>query len=193
MPIRHPSPLAELPDTWLVTDKRNDEWLEAAMKSLPRGSGLIFRHYHLDGTARRSRFRHLARMARRLGHVIVLSGEMRQARRWGADGAYGAPGTLAKGARGMRLVTAHSLREIAQAHRARADAILLSPVFPTRSHPKARSLGPLRFRLLAAYANVPVIALGGMTRRRSLAIGWKKWATIDGIYGQASPWIPKDS
>ena len=30
-----------------------------------------------------------------------------------------------------------------------ADAVLLSPVFPTRSHPGAPVLGPVRFRLLA--------------------------------------------
>jgi 23S rRNA-/tRNA-specific pseudouridylate synthase len=32
----------------------------------------------------------VARTARRHGHVVVLSGDARQARRWGADGAYGA-------------------------------------------------------------------------------------------------------
>ncbi|MCB2060262.1 MAG: thiamine phosphate synthase [Novosphingobium sp.] len=193
VPFRHPSLPADLPDIWLVTDERNDAVLAAAIKRLPRGSGVIFRHYHLDPAQRRALFRSLAREARRRGHKVFLSGNMRQTRRWRADGAYGPPGSLTGGAAGMRLVTAHSLREIGQAHRARANAILLSSVFPTRSHPRAKSLGPLRFRLLAAYAKVPVIALGGMTKRRSHAVDWKKWAAIDGIYGQASPWIPKDS
>jgi thiamine-phosphate pyrophosphorylase len=81
----------------------------------------------------------------------------------------------------MRLVTANSLRKIAQAHRARADAILLSPVHATRSHPGGKALGPVRFRLLARRALVPVIALGGMNRHRARALRWKKWAAIDGI------------
>jgi thiamine-phosphate pyrophosphorylase len=86
----------------------------------------------------------------------------------------------------LRLVTAHSLREVAVARRARADAIVLSPVFPTRSHPGATALGPLRFRLLATRAGTPVIALGGMDARRARRIGARRWAAIDGL-------IPKDS
>lgn len=189
MPIRHPS----LPSVWLISDQRNDAALEEILALLPRGSGLIFRHYHMKPGERRARYRVLSRIARRHGHAIVLSGDARQARRWGADGAYGPPRLLARGLDLPRFVTAHSLREIGQAQRARADAILLSPVFPTRSHPGARTLGPVRFRLLAALATVPVIALGGMTQRRARHLQWKKWAAIDGIYGQPSPLIPKDS
>ncbi|MCX7864757.1 MAG: thiamine phosphate synthase, partial [Novosphingobium sp.] len=95
--------------------------------------------------------------------------------------AYGCPARLARGPACLRLVTAHCLREIAMAHRARADAIVLSPVFSTRSHPGGKALGQARFRLLAARAQVPVIALGGMTRRRACTLSWKKWAAIDGI------------
>ncbi|MEY5032109.1 MAG: hypothetical protein RL354_1140, partial [Planctomycetota bacterium] len=52
-------------------------------------------------------------------------------------------------------------------HRARASAVLLSPVFPTRSHPGAAVLGALRFLLMAQRSPLPVIALGGMTKRRA--------------------------
>ena len=81
----------------------------------------------------------------------------------------------------IRLATAHSLAEIGHARRAGASAILLSPVHATRSHPGGMTLGPVRFRLLAARAGIPVIALGGMTRRRAAALRWKNWAAIDGI------------
>jgi len=177
MPSRHPS----LPDIWLVTDARNDARLEQVLARLPRGSGLIFRHYHLEPGARRARWTKLARLARKRGHLVALSGSVGIARAWLADAAYGSPASLGQGRAFPRLVTAHSLREVAAAHRARPDAILLSPVFPTRTHPGARALGPIRFRLLAARSNVPVIALGGMSARRSRALMWKKWAAIDGI------------
>jgi thiamine-phosphate pyrophosphorylase len=170
-----------LPDLWLVSDARNDAALERVLDALPPGSGLIFRHYHLDAAQRRKRFARLAAIARRRGHVVILSGDARQARRWRADGAYGPPRLLARGPACLRLVTAHSLREIGAARRARADAILLSPVFPTRSHPEARPLGPLRFRLLAARAGASVIALGGMTDRRARRLAARKWAAIDGL------------
>lgn len=177
MPIRH----LPLPPIWLVSDARNDARLEPLLRRLPRGSGLVFRHYHLAKPLRRARFERLRRLGRRRQHVIVLSGTARTAREWKALGAYGAPRKLARGPALPRLVTAHSLREIGQANRLRADAILLSPVFRTRSHPGAASLGPVRFRLLARYARAPVIALGGMNQARARRLGAARWAAIDGI------------
>ena len=58
---------------------------------------------------------------------------------------------------------------------------LLSPVFPTRSHSGARALGPVRFRLLAARAAMPVIALGGLNPRAASRLRWHRWAAIDGL------------
>lgn len=168
-----------LPAIWLVTDARNDGALERIIARLPRGSGVIFRHYHLAGRERRARFEAVARAARRRGHVVVVA---RQVRGWRADGVYRAPDSpKLSGKRGLILLTAHSLREIAAANRARCDAIVLSPVFATRSHPGAPTLGPVRFRLLAARALVPVIALGGMTARRAQSLGAPRWAAIDGL------------
>lgn len=161
------------PALWLISDARNDAALERALKRLPRGSGFVFRHYHLAPAERKARFAALARIARARSHRVVLADDARTARRWGADGSYGAP------MRGRTLATAHSLRELARAHRAGAGAVLLSPVFPTRSHPGAPTLGPLRFRLIARLALVPVIALGGMDARRARRLRWSCWAAID--------------
>lgn len=181
--FRHSAPMDKrqtLPRLWLLTDQRNDAGLEAVLVRMPRGSGLVFRHYHLAEAQRSERFRRLARLARARGMVVILSGDPRTARKWGADGVYGslrrAPGLL-------RLATAHSLREIAAANRAGADAVLLSPVFATRSHPGAKTLGRVRFRLLARHAAMPVIALGGMDRRSAGSLGWLRWAGIDGFSG----------
>lgn len=157
-----------LPGTWLVSDSRNDAALEAALLRLPRGSGFIFRHYHLPVLERRARFERLARLARSRGHVVALAGDRIQARRWGADKAYGPGG---------HLVPVHSLSEIGRTNQ--AEALLLSPVFPTRTHPGARTLGPLRFRLLAARAQVPVIALGGMNACAARQLQWPRWGAID--------------
>jgi len=41
-----------IPPIWLVSDARNDGGLEQALARLPRGSGLIFRHYHLPEAQR---------------------------------------------------------------------------------------------------------------------------------------------
>ena len=166
-----------LPQTWLVSDARNDAALERALAQLPRGSGFIFRHHHLPPAQRRARFAQLARLARARGQLVVLAGSAAQARAWGADGAYGSPQLLARGPDVLRLASVHSLRELARAHR--ADLVLLSPVFSTRSHPGATPLGPQRFRLLAARSPVPVIALGGMTAKTARRLAWPLWAGID--------------
>lgn len=189
MPRRQPF-IAAL---WLVSDPRNDAQLAQTLARMPRGSGLVVRHYHLPAPARHALFAVLKRIARRRGIAVVLAGTVRQARAWGADGAYGSAGKLADGPAGLRLVTAHSLQEIAAARRARADAIVLSPVFATRSHPGAATLGGLRFRLLAARAGLPVIALGGMTKARARRLGGVKWAAIDGICGAINRPAAKDS
>lgn len=172
---RQPAISSPWPKLWLISDARNNAALERALARLPRGSGFIYRHYHLPAEERRARFSALARIARARGHWVVLADDPRRARRWGADGSYGAP------LRGRTLVTAHSLRELARAHRAGAHAVLLSPVFATDSHPGASALGPLRFRLIARHSRIPVIALGGMDERHARRLRWPRWAAIDGL------------
>lgn len=170
-----------IPKLWLLSDQRTDAALEAAVRALPRGAGLIFRHYHLPPAARARRFAALAAQCRARGVLAVWAGSPRAARAARADGCYGSPSQLSSGPQLLRLVTVHALRELAAAHRARADAVLLSPVFPTRSHPGAAGMGPLRWLLLARRSRVPVIALGGMTHRRARRLPGFGWAAIDGL------------
>ncbi len=170
-----------LPHLWLISDVRNDAGLEDSLRNLPPGSGFIFRHYHLPPAERMARFRRLARIARARGGVIILAGRVLKGAEWGANGAYGAVRSLQPRRGQLRLATVHNLREIGEANRLGADAVLLSPVFPTRSHPGGATLGPLRFRLLAQRAKVPVIALGGMDPRKAKRLQWECWAAIDGL------------
>jgi thiamine-phosphate pyrophosphorylase len=170
-----------LPKLWLLSDERNDASLEAALQRLPRGSGFVYRHYHLPDDERLARWFELRRVARARDHLLILADSSLTAREWGAHGIYGPPRALCPTSGLLTLATAHDLAEIGLANRARADAVLLSPVFPTRSHPGARPLGPLRFRLLAQQARMPVIALGGMTPRAARRLAWPRWAAIDGL------------
>ena len=158
------------PQIWLLSDARNDAVIARALHRLPRGSGFVFRHYHLPDDQRRARWTALRRIARARGIAAILAGSAAQARRWGADGSYGAQADAT-------LATAHSLRELRRVPR--AAAVLLSPVFPTRSHPGGKVLGPVRFRLLARLSPAPVIALGGMNPRSARRLQWPRWAGID--------------
>jgi thiamine-phosphate pyrophosphorylase len=64
---------------------------------------------------------------------------------------------------GTVSVGCHSVGEVAVARAAGADIALLSPVFPTESHPEARPLGLEMLRAASQTAGkVPVFALGGV-------------------------------
>lgn len=169
-----------LPRIWLLTDPRQGDALWAALERLPRGAGVVVRPYGLDRAERERLVARVRAVARRRGLILVLAGEAREAERLKADGVYQAP---RRGRDLIMLATAHGRAELVAAARARADLVLLSPVFPTRSHPGARTLGPMRFGLLAEGSTVPVIALGGMTSDRFARLrplGACGWAAIDG-------------
>jgi thiamine-phosphate pyrophosphorylase len=170
-----------LPRLWLLTDERQGEALWPALAALPRGSGVIIRHYSLSEADRRALFTRIRAIARRRTLTLLLSTDWRCAARWDADGYYSSP-ERGRRSRLLWAATVHDLRGIRRAERQGADLLLLSPLFPTRSHPGGPTLGPTAFARLAKAAVLPVIALGGVHARhfRLLRlIGAYGWAGID--------------
>ena len=174
-------PRQTLPAIWLISDKRNDAILLDVLARLPRGSGFVYRHYHLAEETRRARFRECAELCARVGHIAALSGTDADALNWGADAVYGPPARLGSDPVLLKLATVHDAAQVDEANAAKADAVFVSPVFPTLSHPDASPLGERGFSDLAARAEAPAIALGGMTAERARAIGARRWAAIDGL------------
>jgi thiamine-phosphate pyrophosphorylase len=165
-----------------MTDERMGEALWDALARLPRGSGVIFRHYRTPD--RRALFERVRRVTRRRGLVLLLAGSLREAAAWRADGAHGHSLHVGGSRPLVRTAPAHDAGELG---RARAHAVFVSPVFATHSHPGAPSLGPVRFGMLARRAAAPVIALGGMDARRFANIarlGAYGWAGIDALHRQ---------
>jgi thiamine-phosphate pyrophosphorylase len=163
-----------LPRLWLMTDERQGEGLWAALESLPRGAGIVFRHYGLPDAERRRLFERVRRIAARRRLMLLAAGSQRLR----ADGRHGGRGSR----NGLASAAAHDLRELKAAERGGAHLVFLSPAFPTRSHPGARALGRIRFGAIARQARIPVIALGGMNARRGrglAALGAYGWAAID--------------
>ncbi|MCD2323544.1 thiamine phosphate synthase [Sphingomonas sp. IC-56] len=163
-----------------MTDERMGERLWTALERLPRGSGVVFRHYRLPLAERRALFARVAKVARRRGLVLLRAGEQSLGR-W-EDGTHG----TRRRARGWYSRAAHSRAEIVAGERAGADLLFVSPVFATRSHPGAAALGAVRFGLLVRGVGVPVIALGGMDARhakRLRGLGVHGWAGIDAWAG----------
>ena len=78
-----------LPRLWLMTDERLGERLLSAVERLPRGAGIVFRHYSLPESERRALFDRVKGVARRRRLLLLLAGPDWQARAWGADGSHG--------------------------------------------------------------------------------------------------------
>jgi len=180
---RHPrsGSLTQLPSLWLMTDERQGDALWRALDALPRGSGIIFRHYSLPAAARRALFDRVRRIAGRRGLTLLLAGPPSRAAAWGADGAHGRFSRVGAGTMLLSAPVHHAAELRAARH---ADLVFVSPVFPTRSHPGGKTLGLRGFAALLAKADMPVVALGGIDARRGqrlIAMGAYGWAGIDGL------------
>lgn len=160
-----------LPWLILMTDPARGGDPVAAAARLPRGAAVVLRHDGAPGRAALAA--RLARLCRARGLRLLVARDARLALRLGA-GLHLAEGMRPplpwrRHGRGLLTVAAHGPAALARARRLGADLALLSPLFPTASHPAARPLGPLRFARFARAARLPVAALGGITAARVAA------------------------
>jgi thiamine-phosphate pyrophosphorylase len=159
-----------LPHLWLITDPRGGDPVKRAAR-LPRGSGVVFRHFEEKPKKRAKLFAKVRAVAQRRGLVLMLATEPDAEGRWDAI----EPDS------GLLAMTVHNRREYLAAWREGADFVFVSPIFATRSHPKARPLGPVRLGMLLD-GRLPAIALGGMNAqkfRRLNGLNLHGWAAID--------------
>ena len=165
----------------------------AAAQRLVPGSAVILRHY--DHPDRLTLARELSKICRRRRILLLIAGDWRLAVAVGADGVHlpeglarrGPPAwgaAVAKRADFLVTAAAHSLPAIQRAEHAGLNAVLLSPVFATASHPGKKGLGPVRFALWCRKAQIPIYALGGIdsvTFRRLKGGGHAGIAAIGGL------------
>ena len=147
------------PNRWLIADHRLGDQLWASVARLPRGSGILFLCHGLGGRQRSALLRKLRILGRTKGLTIV-------------DEATGA------------AVRVHDVRELRRALLGPARMILLSPLYPTRSHPEWEALPRMREAALARLGGRRLVALGGMDAdrfRRVSRLGFSGWAAIDGL------------
>ncbi|MEO8300393.1 MAG: thiamine phosphate synthase [Rhizomicrobium sp.] len=148
----------------LMTDDRKADWARAA-RALPSGSVVVVR-------ARAAKQRQA--LAEQLSGLatLLIADDPQLAAQSGAAGLH-LPQARMREAAHWRIrfphwiitASAHSLRALMGAHC--LDAVFLSPVFATASHPSAQALTPVRAAFIAAHAPVPVYALGGVTPRNA--------------------------
>lgn len=151
-----------------MTDERIDDDLFAALRRLPPGSGIVFRHLRTPRAERDALLRRVRRIAvaRRLRLTVVDA--PRDIPAHGGPRAVSAP--------------AHTRREAIAGARAGAVYLFVSPINPTRTHPGARALGLRRAMPITRGLRVSTVALGGMSERRWRPVaryGFDGWAAID--------------
>lgn len=182
-PVRLPA--RNLPAGFFLTDSARTPEPLAAIARLPRGYGVIYRHY--DFPARRELGQEIARLCRTRHLLFLVAGDIALAHDIGADGLH-LPEWLAQQGRPhalpvhwMLTVAAHSPRALRQAAVIRADAALAGPAFPSPSHPGKEALGPHRLGRMLAAAQIPVYALGGVNRTTRRRLPTQMLAGVAGI------------
>jgi len=158
-----------LPRAIAMTDMDRGADPAGLLAGLPGGGAIILRHREPSGLAALAQAAVPA--ARRAGHRVLIAGAPRLAYSLGADGIHLSeamirrhPGWALRRPRPDWLVTAaaHGGPALRRAASAGVDAVLLSPVLPTASHPERAALGILRFATLCRSVPVAVFALGGI-------------------------------
>ena len=172
-----------------MTDPARVPQPEAVAERLPAGSAIVFRAFGARDAVDRGR--RLVAIARRRGLLLLAGADPALARAIGADGVHlperlaGMAGRVRRRRPGLVVTAAaHDARAIRRAFAAGADAVVVSPVFESRSPSAGRPLGPVRFAALVRTAKGPVYALGGIdaaTARRLLGSGAVGVAAVEAL------------
>lgn len=158
-----------------------------ALAHMPAGSLMIVRSR--DAARRRQQALALLAFCRARGIALLIANDVRLANEIGADGVHLSEASLKRCPRrpaflrpdAIVTAAAHDDLAIRRAEVANLDAVLVSPVFPTKSHPGGRTLGPLRFAAMARRTSLPVLALGGIDARSARRLQGSGAAGVAGI------------
>ena len=160
-----------LPPALALTDPDRTPDPIALACALPRGWGLIYRHYGNPEAGRIAA--ELACICHRRGLDLLIAADPVLALQVGAAGVHWPEARIGDARRWQgrfRLTTASAhpdrargLGLLGPAWPRGIDALLVSTVFPSTSPSAGRAMGARQFRRLAAQSWGPVYALGGVT------------------------------
>ncbi len=173
----------------VMSDQKRLPRPDQIIAHLPQGSVFIFRDYALKN--REEVAYALRALAKRQRIFFFVAGDMGLACRVNADGLHvpshllSQPGRIdvcrGRARRWMISAACHNQVDLLRARDFRADFALLSPVWPTQSHPGERALGLAKLKVLARAADMPVIALGGINLRNMQRLQGRNIQGIAGI------------
>lgn len=179
---------SHVPSLILLTDdvRLNDPL--PLIRTLPPGSWVILRHYGAEN--RTCLAEELAKVCKAKRLIFSVAGDYNLALCLKAGlhlpqgmAAVASPKIRIYGRRAPLTAASHDRKALRRAAEIGCWATLLSPVFPTQSHPGAPTLGPLRFRKLTRACPIPVFALGGVTAQTIHYLSGSKAAGIATVSG----------
>jgi len=160
--------IPRLPAAFFMTDEVRCPDPAAVIRGLPENCGVIFRDYqHPDREMMALR---LANLCRKRKIPFLVAGDPGLARKVDADGLHlpewalnRHPGTLGVSEQQILTASAHGPRALRRAWELGANAVLIAPVFQTKSHTGRAGLGIHRLQRLAAISQLPFYVLGGIS------------------------------
>ncbi len=184
------------PALFLFTDPVRTPDPARAVRRLPPGCGVIYRHF---GAPERERTARALRAAcEEAGHLLLIAADPALALETGAHGAHWPRWTQRTMTRtamrrfALNTASAHDAFSARRAAQAGADIVFLSPVFRSESRSGGRPLGALRAGAVAraVLPLAPVYALGGVnvqTARRLAGTGIAGLAAVGALAGPPDP------
>jgi thiamine-phosphate pyrophosphorylase len=156
-----------LPNLLFFTDPERTPDPERVAERLPAGAAVVFRAFGAsDAAARGARLREITR---RRGLRLLVGADAALALEIGADGLH-LPERLTDQAPSLRkthpdwllTLAAHDLVAALAGAAAGVDALVVSPVFPSRSPSAGEPLGVAGLKRIVEAVETPVYALGGV-------------------------------
>jgi len=188
------------PQLLLITDHARFEGeaffasVEAALKG--GVDAVLVREKHMDSARLLAFCSRLRDITRRYDARLLVHTQADVACAVGADGVHVASTDIAElscmrgwlNRPGMSLsASCHDAAQLRAAAVAGADFALLSPVFPTPSHPGAPHLGAETFMAVLDVSPLPLIALGGITPENRASLAGVPVAVISALLGAEDP------
>jgi len=190
----------DIPGLILITDSTclDGERLMAAAEAALKGGvdAVLVREKHLTSARLLALSAQLRTLTRDYGSRLIIHTQADVARAVGADGVHVAADAISEitairrwlsETRMMLSASCHNRHELDAAAVNGADFALLSPVFPTQSHAGAPHLGVDGFLAMARHAQIPVVALGGITVENRQMLAGYGVAAISAFLGATDP------
>jgi len=161
----------ELPDLYAISNVAElgeQEFMKRLESVLDKGLRLVqLREKNYSRDEMRSLALKMLPVIRQHGTRLILNADIELVKEVGADGVQLTGAQLA----GLSVrpevdwcaASCHNAEELQRAEALGCDFVMLSPVLPTKSHPRAAHLGWENFSAIATGSSIPVYALGGLT------------------------------